>query len=100
MTGSPKKILEQAKKMEQHLNTELDAIRVEASTGGGMVTVRMDGHKRVIGVVIEPQAAEDIDMLQDMIRGACNEAVKRVEAAADRKMGGVVARLALPMLSG
>lgn len=93
---NPKKMLEQAKAMQERLKGEIDRIRVEASTGGGMVTVRMDGNKSVISVVIEPEAAKDIEMLQDMVRGACNEAAKRVDSEAQRRLGGIMGGLGLP----
>ena len=96
----PQKILEQAKLMRKRAQDEITRVRVEASTGGGMVTVRMDGNKHVLGIVIEPDAVEDVEMLQDMIRGAVNEAVRRAEAEAqqsvDRMMGGLVGRLGFP----
>ena len=94
--GNPQKMLEQAKAMQDRLKGEIDKIRVEASTGGGMVTVKMDGNKNLTGIVIEPEAAEDIEMLQDMIRGACNEAVRRVEQETQQKIGGMVGGLGLP----
>lgn len=96
----PQKLLEQAKLMRERVQDEITKVRVEASTGGGMVTVRMDGNKRVLGIVIEPDAVEDIEMLQDMVRGAVNEAVRRAEAEGqqrvDRIMGGLVGRLGFP----
>ena len=75
---------------------ESEAIRVEASTGGGMVSVKMDGQKKVLEVKIDPDAAEDVEMLQDMIRGAVNEAGKRVDEQAQQKMGGMLGGLGLP----
>lgn len=89
-------MLEQAKAMQDRLKGEIDKIRVEASTGGGMVTVKMDGNKNVTSIVIEPEGAEDIEMLQDMIRGACNEAVRRVEQETQQRIGGMVGGLGLP----
>ncbi len=94
--GNPQKMLEQAKAMQDRLKGEIDKIRVEASTGGGMVTVKMDGNKNVTSIVIEPEGAEDIEMLQDMIRGACNEAVRRVEQETQQRIGGMVGGLGLP----
>jgi len=90
------KAMQQAQKMQEQLQKDIAAIRVEASTGGGMVTVRMDGQKRVLEVKIDPDAAEDVEMLQDMIRGAVNEAGKRVDDEAQQKMGGMLGGLGLP----
>lgn len=103
MKGNPQKMLQQARSMQERLTKEIAAIRVEASTGGGMVTVKMDGNKSVLAVMIEPEAAEDIEMLQDMIRGACNEAANRVDKEAEAKMGkimGGVIGLGIPLPPG
>ena len=94
--GNPQKMLQQAKAMQDRLKSEIEKIRVEASTGGGMVTVTMDGNKNVIRIAIEPEATEDVEMLQDMIRGACNEAARRVEQETQQKIGGMVGGLGLP----
>ncbi len=100
LPSNPQKMLQQAKEMQDRLKLEISAIRVEASTGGGMVTVRMDGNKTVIGIQIDPEALEDVEMLQDMIRGACNEAARRVEEMTQQKisgmMGGMLGGMSLP----
>ncbi len=90
------KMMQQAQKMQEQLQVEIAAIRVEASTGGGMVTVRMDGNKRVLSVKIDSEAAEDVEMLQDMVLGAVNEAVKRVDEESQSKMGGMLGGMGLP----
>ncbi len=94
--GNPQKMLQQAQAMQERLKKEIAAIRVEASTGGGMVTVKMDGNKNILGIAIEPEAVDDIEMLQDMIRGACNEAARRVEQETQQKVGGMMGGLGLP----
>jgi DNA-binding YbaB/EbfC family protein len=90
------KAMQQAQQMQEQLQKQIAEIRVAASTGGGMVSVQMDGQKKVLEVKIEPDAAEDIEMLQDMIRGAVNEAGKRVDDEAQSKMGGMLGGLGLP----
>lgn len=98
--GSPQDMLKQAKAMQERIQREISSIRVEASTGGGMVTVTMDGNKNVTRLEIEPEAAEDIEMLQDMVRGAVNEAARRVDERSQEKlgsmMGGMMGGLGLP----
>ena len=89
-------MMQQAQKMQEQLQEQIAEIRVEASTGGGMVTVTMDGHKKVLSITIDPEAVEDVEMLQDMIRGAVNEAGKRVDEEAQSKMGGMLGGLGLP----
>ena len=59
----------------------------DGSAGGGMVTVRIDGHKNVLGVKIDPEVAGDVEMLQDLVMAACNEAVKKVDAETQQKIG-------------
>ena len=90
------KAMQQAQKMQEEMQKRVAEIRVEASTGGGMVTVKMDGHKHALGVEIEQDAMEDREMLQDMILGAFNEAAKRVDEETQSKMGGMLSGLGLP----
>lgn len=96
LPGNMQKAMQQAQQMQEQLQKEIAAIRVEASTGGGMVAIKMDGQKKVLEVKIDPDAAEDVEMLQDMIRGAVNEAGKRVDEEAQQKMGGMLGGLGLP----
>jgi hypothetical protein len=89
-------MMQQAKQMQEKLAQEIAQIRVEATAGGGMVTVKMDGHKNVLSVKIEPDVAGDVEMLQDMIVAACNEAVKKVDEQSQAKMGGMLGGMGLP----
>jgi hypothetical protein len=82
--------------MQERLQQEIAQIRVEASAGGGMVTVKMDGQRNVLGVTIDPEAAGDVEMLQDMVMAAFNEAAKKVEAESQQKMGGMLGGMGLP----
>jgi len=93
---NPQKMMQQAQEMQNKLREEIAKIQVEASTGGGMVSVKMDGQKQVLSVKIEPDAAEDVEMLQDMIRGAVNEAGKRVDDESQGKMRGMLGGMGLP----
>jgi hypothetical protein len=96
MPGNMQNMMKQAQAMQQKLQEQIAAIRVEASAGGGMVTVKMDGHKNVLGVKIDPEVAGDVEMLQDMIVAAFNEAAKKVDEEAQGKMGGMLGGLGLP----
>ena len=89
-------MMKQAQQMQERLAAEISKIRVEASAGGGMVTIKMDGHKNILGVKIDPEVAGDVEMLQDMILAACGEAVKQVEAQIQQKMGGMLGGMGLP----
>ena len=96
MPGNMQSMMKQAQAMQQKLQEQIAAIRVEASAGGGMVTVKMDGHKNVLGVKIDPEVAGDVEMLQDMVAAAFNEAAKKVDEEAQGKMGGMLGGLGLP----
>jgi len=89
-------MMKQAQQMQQKLQEEIAQIRVEASAGGGMVTVKMDGQKNVLGVTIDPEVAGDVEMLQDMVVAACNEAVKKADGEIQQKMGGMLGGMGLP----
>ena len=96
MPGNMQNMMKQAQAMQQKLQEQIAAIRVEASAGGGMITVRMDGHKNVLGVKIDPEVAGDVEMLQDMVMAAFNEAVKKVDEESQGKMGGMLGGMGLP----
>lgn len=94
--GKMQQMLAQAQQMQAKLKEEIAAIQVEASTGGGMVTVKMNGSKEVLDVKIDPDALDDAEMLQDMVRGAVNEAGKRVDEEAGAKTQGLLGGMGLP----
>ena len=79
LPGNMQAMMKQAEQMQKKLQEEIALIRVEASAGGGMVTVKMDGKKNVTGVKIDPEVAGDVEMLQDMVMAAFNEAAKKVD---------------------
>lgn len=96
MPGNMQAMMKQAQQMQEKLQQEIAAIRVDASAGGGMVNVKMDGHKNVLGVKIDAEVAGDVEMLQDMVMAAFNEAAKKVDEEAQGKMGGMLGGLGLP----
>ena len=96
LPGNMQAMMKQAQQMQQKLQEEIEAIRVEASAGGGMVTVKMDGQKRCLSVTIDPEAAGDAEMLQDMVMAAFNEAHKKVEEQSQGKMSGMLGGMGLP----
>jgi DNA-binding YbaB/EbfC family protein len=96
MPGNMQQMMKQAQQVQERLQREIAQIRVEASAGGGMVTVKMDGQKNVLGVTIDPEVASDIEMLQDMVMAAVNEAARRVDEEAKQKLGGMLGGLGLP----
>lgn len=74
-------MLSQFRQMQENLQKQVDAVHVEASAGGGMVSVKMNGQKQVTQVRIDPEvfASKDQEMLQDLILAAVNEAARRVD---------------------
>ncbi len=96
LPGNMQQMMKQAQQMQARMQEAIAQIRVEASAGGGMVTVKMDGHKNVLAVKIDPEVAGDVEMLQDMVVAACNEATKKVDAETQEKMGGMLGGMGLP----
>ena len=96
MPGNMQAMMKKAQQMQQKLQEEIALIRVDASAGGGMVSIKMDGHKNVLSVKIDPEVAGDVEMLQDMMVAAFNEAVKKVEEETQGKMGCMLGGMGLP----
>lgn len=96
LPGNMQQMMKQAQQVQERLQEEIAKIRVEASAGGGMVTVKMDGQKRVLGVTIDPEVVSDVEMLQDLVMAAFNEAARRVDEEAQQKVGGLLGGLGLP----
>lgn len=93
--SSMRKLMKQAQEMQERLQRELAETVVEASVGGGMVTVRMTGHKELVGVKIDPEAMdpEDPEMLEDLVLAAVNEAHRKVESELQGRMGSMASAL-------
>ena len=96
MPGNMQAMMKQAQQMQERMQEEVAAIRVEGTAGGGMVTVKMDGHKNVLGVKIDQEVAGDVEMLQDLVVAACNDAVKKVDELSQKKMNGMLGGMGLP----
>jgi nucleoid-associated protein EbfC len=96
LPGNMQSIMKQAQQMQDRLKEEINQIRVEATAGGGMVTVKMDGQKNLLGVKIDPEVAGDVEMLQDLVLAASNEATKKVDEAVQQKTSGILGGMGLP----
>ena len=94
--GQIQKMMRQAQEMQQKMQQEIAQIKVEATAGGGMVTAQMDGQKNLLSIKIDPEVAGDVEMLQDMVLAAVNEATKKVEEQIKSKMGGMLGGMGLP----
>lgn len=90
-----RKLMKQAQDMQEKLQRELGELIVESSVGGGMVTLKMNGHKEVLGVTIDPEVIdpEDAGVLQDLIVAAVNDANRRVDETMREKMGSMTSGL-------
>ena len=96
MPGNMQNMMKQAQQMQERMQAEIALISVEGSAGGGMVTVKMDGQKKVVGVKIDPEVAGDVEMLQDLVVAACSDALQKVESQTQQKMSGMLGGLGLP----
>lgn len=85
-------MMKQAQQMQERMSKEMDELRVEASSGGGVVSVQMKGNHEIISLKIDPEAVNegDVEMLQDMILAAINEANRKVDEAMKGKLGGML----------
>ena len=86
------KMMRQAQQMQEKMQKELEQLEVEASVGGGMVSVKMSGHKQVLAVTIDPEVLdpEDPGMVQDLVLAAFNEAGRKVDDAMQSQLGGAL----------
>lgn len=96
LPGNMQQMMQQAQRMQEKMQQEIAQIKVDATAGGGMVTVQMDGQKNLLSVKIDPEAAGDVEMLQDMVLAAVSEAHKQVEDQIKQKMGGMLGGMGLP----
>ncbi|HEY8416431.1 MAG TPA: YbaB/EbfC family nucleoid-associated protein [Limnochordales bacterium] len=99
------KMMKQVQKMQQEMariQEELGSKTVEASSGGGMVTVVANGHQEIVQLRIDPQAVDpdDVEMLQDMVLAAVNEALRKSRDLAAQEMAKVTGGLNIPGLPG
>ena len=85
-------MMTQAQQMQERLQKEANALRVEGNAGGGMVTVLVNGGKQVQSITIDPEVVskEDVGMLQDLIVAAINDAHRKADEAMAQTMGGML----------
>jgi DNA-binding YbaB/EbfC family protein len=93
-------MMQQAKQMQEQMQKRMAETRVEATAGGGMVTVVVNGAKQVLSVKIDPEVVskDDVEMLQDLIVAALNDANRRVDEQLGQSMKGMLGGLGLPGL--
>ena len=87
-----RQMMKQAQKMQEQLQKQMEELRVEATSGGGMVTVMVNGSKQLLSLRIDPEVVskDDVDMLQDLILAAVNDAHRKADEELQKGMGGML----------
>jgi len=95
------KMMQQAQQMQERLQKQMVEMRVEATAGGGMVTVTVNGNKHLLQLKIDPEVVskDDVEMLQDLIVAAVGDAHRKVDEALASQMQGMMGGLRIPGLS-
>ncbi|CAH0283285.1 DNA-binding YbaB/EbfC family protein [Peribacillus simplex] len=99
--GNMQNMMKQMQKMQKKMaeaQEELGEKKIEGTAGGGMVTVIVTGHKEIVDVIIKPEVVDpdDIDMLQDLVLAATNDALKKAEELTNQTMGQFTKGMNLP----
>jgi len=91
-------MMKQAQQMQERMQKQMAEMKLEATAGGGMVTVTMNGAKQVLALKIDPEAVskEDVEMLQDLILAAINDAQRKVDEALQKQMSGMMGGMKIP----
>ncbi len=94
-------MMKQAQQLQERLQSELAETEVEATAGGGMVTVIMNGQKQIRRLTIDPEvvSSDDVEMLQDLIIAAINDGQRKVDERVAGKMGGMMGGMKIPGLT-
>lgn len=87
-----KKMMQQAAQMQEQMQRELAELRISATAGGGVVTATLNGQKELLALKLDPGVVDpdDIEMLQDLVVAAVNEASRRVDESVQEKVGGML----------
>ena len=97
---NPQQLMKQAQQMQERMQKQMAELKVEGNAGGGMVTVTMNGAKQVLSIKLDPEAVskDDVEMLQDLILAAINDAQRKADEAMQSSMGGMLGGLKIPGL--
>jgi DNA-binding YbaB/EbfC family protein len=93
-------VMTQARQMQERLRKQMSEMRAEATAGGGMVTVVIDGTKQLQSIRLDPAivSRDDVEMLQDLILAAVNDAQRKIDEQLERSMSGLMGGMKLPGL--
>ena len=99
--GNPQKLLKQIQQQQEKMQQEIAALVVEAAAGGGMVKVEMDGQKQLKSLKLDPEVVskDDVEMLQDLVIAAVNEAARKVDEQVQEKVASLTGGLKIPGLT-
>jgi len=97
---NPKQIMKQVQQMQAQMQQRMAELRVEGSAGGGMVKATMNGNKEVLSVTIDKEAVDpnDVEMLQDLVVAAVNEAARKVDEEMQGQIGAMTGGMKIPGL--
>lgn len=93
-----KQLMKQAQQMQDQMQRQMTSIRVEGTAGGGMVKAEMSGNKELLSITIDKEAVdpEDVEMLQDLVKAAVNEASRKVDEEMQSSMGAMTGGMKIP----
>lgn len=93
-----KQLMKQAQQMQEQMQRKVAEIKVEGSAGGGMVKAEMNGSKELVAIKIDKEAVDpnDVEMLQDLVLAAVNEAVRKVDEEMQSQMGAMTGGMKMP----
>ena len=93
-----KQLMKQAQQMQDQMQRQMASIRVEGTAGGGMVKAEMSGNKELLSITIDKEAVDpnDVEMLQDLVKAAVNEAARRVDEEMQSSMGAMTGGMKIP----
>jgi DNA-binding YbaB/EbfC family protein len=91
-------MMKQAQHMQERLQKQMNELRIEASAGGGMVTVVINGEKKLQSIALDPEVVskDDVEMLQDLIVAALNDAYRKADDELQKTMGGMLGGMRIP----
>ena len=97
---NPKQLMKQVQQMQEQMQQRMAELRVEGSAGGGMVKATMNGNKEVLSVSIDKEAVDpnDVEMLQDLVVAAVNEASRKVDEEMQGQIGAMTGGMKIPGL--
>ena len=89
-----RQMMKQAQKMQEQLQKQMQELQVEATSGGGMVTVVVNGSKQILSIRVDPEVVskDNVEMLQDQILAAVNDAQRKADEELQKSMGGMLGR--------